>query len=57
MHSAKKKITSLAIHTKLSMCKRPTVQSVLSGDKRWSLEKGEGQRRRDQTAFLHNAED
>ncbi|CAI9622238.1 unnamed protein product [Staurois parvus] len=32
--SRKKKKTFLAIHTKLSMCKMPTVQSVLSRDKR-----------------------
>ncbi|CAI9573467.1 unnamed protein product [Staurois parvus] len=53
----KKKKNFLAIHTKLSMCKMPTVQSALSGDKRWSLEKGEEQRRKDQKAFIHNAED
>ncbi|CAI9570743.1 unnamed protein product [Staurois parvus] len=50
MHSLKKKNLSLAIHTKLSMCRMATVQSVLSGE-------GEEQRRQDQTAFLHNAED
>ncbi|CAI9549903.1 unnamed protein product [Staurois parvus] len=30
--------------------------AVQSGNKRWSLEKGEEQKRKDQTAFLHNAE-
>ncbi|CAI9586015.1 unnamed protein product [Staurois parvus] len=47
MHSPKKKKkTSLAIHTKLSIW----TQSVLSGEE-------EDQRRQDQTAFLHNVED
>ncbi|CAI9587696.1 unnamed protein product, partial [Staurois parvus] len=39
------------------MCKMPMVQSVFSGDKRWSFKQGKEQRRKDQTAFLHNAED
>ncbi|CAI9557755.1 unnamed protein product [Staurois parvus] len=51
MHSPKKKKkTSLAIHTKLSMCKMPMVQSALSGDKK-------EQSKQEQTSFLHNAED
>ncbi|CAI9622780.1 unnamed protein product [Staurois parvus] len=50
MHSPKKKKTSLAIHTKLSMCRMAMVQSVLSGEK-------EEQRSQNQTAFLHNVED
>ncbi|CAI9567823.1 unnamed protein product [Staurois parvus] len=33
------------------MCKMPKVQSILSGDKRWSLEKREEQRRKDQKPF------
>ncbi|CAI9564716.1 unnamed protein product [Staurois parvus] len=57
MHSPKKKKTSLAIHTKLSMCRMATVQSVLSGDKTWTFEQEEEQRRQDQTAILQNAVD
>ncbi|CAI9545094.1 unnamed protein product [Staurois parvus] len=57
MHSPKKKKTSLAIHTKLSMCRMATVQSVLSEDKTWTFEQEEKQRIQDQTAFLHNVED
>ncbi|CAI9541929.1 unnamed protein product, partial [Staurois parvus] len=40
MHSPppQKKKTSLAIHTKLSMCRMPMVQSVLSGHKTRSRE-------------------
>ncbi|CAI9580126.1 unnamed protein product [Staurois parvus] len=54
MHFPKKKI-SLAILTKLSMWLG--VQSVLSGDKMWTFEQKEEQRRQDETAFFHNAED
>ncbi|CAI9575826.1 unnamed protein product [Staurois parvus] len=43
MHSPKKK-NSLAIHTKLSMCRMDTVQSVLSGEE-------EEKRSQDQTAI------
>ncbi|CAI9565350.1 unnamed protein product [Staurois parvus] len=51
MHSPKKnKKPSLAIHTKLSMCR------VTPHDMSY-LEEGEDQRSQDQTEFLHNAED
>ncbi|CAI9578447.1 unnamed protein product [Staurois parvus] len=47
MHSLKeKKKTSLAIHTKLSMFKMHTVQSVLSGE-------GEAHSNLKQTAFFY----
>ncbi|CAI9620322.1 unnamed protein product [Staurois parvus] len=49
------KKTSLAIHTKLSMCR--VSPHILSGDRKVTLEKGEDQRSQDQTAFLNNAED
>ncbi|CAI9564246.1 unnamed protein product, partial [Staurois parvus] len=52
----RKNKTSLAIYTKLSMC-RVSPHKVLSGDKRETLEEGEDQRSQDKTAFLHNAED
>ncbi|CAI9607164.1 unnamed protein product, partial [Staurois parvus] len=45
-----RKKNSLAIHTKLSMCRMATVQSVLSGDKMQTFEQEE-------ETFLHNAED
>ncbi|CAI9620574.1 unnamed protein product [Staurois parvus] len=50
MHSPKKIKHSLAIHTKLSMCRMAMVQSVLSGEE-------EEQKSQDPMAFLHSAGD
>ncbi|CAI9545272.1 unnamed protein product [Staurois parvus] len=50
MHAPKKKNPSLAIHTKLSMCRMAMIQSVLSGEE-------EEKRSHGLLAFFHNAED
>ncbi|CAI9549621.1 unnamed protein product [Staurois parvus] len=53
MHSPKKK-KNLSSNTQQTENVHGAVDSVCI---RWSFEQEEGQRRKDQTAFLHNAED
>ncbi|CAI9542648.1 unnamed protein product [Staurois parvus] len=50
MHSPKKKKASLAIHTKLSMCR------MTPHDMSYEEIRG-GHWKKDQTVFLHNGED
>ncbi|CAI9545162.1 unnamed protein product [Staurois parvus] len=48
MHPPKKKKTSVAIHTKLIMCRVTTVSVCI----RWSFQQEMGQRRKNQTTLF-----
>ncbi|CAI9534568.1 unnamed protein product [Staurois parvus] len=55
MHSSKKKKKNLSSNTHQTEHVHVTMDSVCLI--RWTFEQEEGQRKQDQSAFLHNAED